>query len=85
MKLREAVDGLRRVLAIELLVAARALDLRAPIEPARGTGAALAAVRQRVRGPGPDEFVAAEIEDVVALVADGSVLRAVRDVVNDLQ
>jgi histidine ammonia-lyase len=46
---------------------------------------ALAAVRQRVRGPGPDEFVAAEIEDVVALVADGSVLRAVRDVVNDLQ
>ncbi|MCU0298266.1 MAG: histidine ammonia-lyase [Candidatus Nanopelagicales bacterium] len=85
LKLREAVDGLRRVLAIELLVAARALDLRAPIEPARGTGVALAAVRQRVRGPGPDEFVAAEIEDVVALVADGSVLRAVRDVVNDLQ
>ena len=35
LKLREAVDGLRRVLAIELLVASRALDLRAP---SRGGG-----------------------------------------------
>ena len=34
-KLRRAVDGLTRVLAIELLTAARALDLRAPLEPGR--------------------------------------------------
>jgi histidine ammonia-lyase len=33
-KLRRAVDGLRRVLAIELLTAARALDLRAPLAAA---------------------------------------------------
>ena len=30
LKLRDAVDGLRRDLAIEILVASRALDLRAP-------------------------------------------------------
>ena len=35
-KLRRAVDGLTRVLAIELLTAARALDLRAPLAPAAG-------------------------------------------------
>ncbi len=85
LKLREAVDGLRRVLAIELLVAARALDLRAPIEPAPGTAAAVSTVRARVRGPGPDSFVSREIEDVVELVRDGSVLAAVRAVVDQLQ
>jgi histidine ammonia-lyase len=38
-QLRRSVDGLTRVLAIELMTAARALDLRAPLEPAAGTGA----------------------------------------------
>ncbi|MDQ3325321.1 MAG: histidine ammonia-lyase, partial [Actinomycetota bacterium] len=38
-KLRRAVDGLTRVLAIEVLTAARAIDLRAPLRPAAGTGA----------------------------------------------
>src|SRR5690606_30801430 len=33
-KLRRAIDGLARVLAIELVTAARALDLRAPLDPA---------------------------------------------------
>ena len=48
-KLRRAVDGLTRVLAIELLTAARALDLRAPLEPAPAT----AAVRAGLAARGP--------------------------------
>jgi len=52
-KLRKVVDNLRRILAVELVVAGRAVDLRAPIAPAAGTGAALAALRQVVVGPGP--------------------------------
>jgi histidine ammonia-lyase len=36
-KLRRALDGLRSVLAVELLTAARALDLRAPLKPAPAT------------------------------------------------
>ena len=40
-KLRRAVDGLTRVLAIELLTAARAIELRAPLQPAPATGAVL--------------------------------------------
>ena len=35
-KLRRSVDGLTRVLAIEVLTAARALDLRRPLEPVAG-------------------------------------------------
>ena len=37
-KLRRAIDGLTRVLAIEALTAARALDLRAPLGPVAGDG-----------------------------------------------
>src|SRR5262249_3167473 len=44
-KLRRALDGLGRVLAVEALTAARALDLRAPLAPAPATGAARDALR----------------------------------------
>src|SRR5690348_18017778 len=66
-KLRRAVDGLTRVLAVEILAAARALDLRAPLVPAAGTGAAVAAVRSVVPGPGPDRYLSPEIEAAVRL------------------
>src|SRR6478609_7261290 len=36
-KLRRSVDGLARVIAVEVLTAARALDLRAPLEPSPAT------------------------------------------------
>src|SRR5207248_4868626 len=60
-KLRTAVANLRRVLAVELVCAARALDLRAPLRPAPGTLAALDAVRARIAGPSPDRYVAPEL------------------------
>jgi len=76
-KLRRAVDGLTRVLAVEILTAARALDLRAPLEPAVPTGAVRDAVRAAgVAGPGPDRHLAPEIETVVGLVDDGALLTA---------
>jgi histidine ammonia-lyase len=76
-KLRRALDGLTRVLAIEVLTAARALDLRAPLEPAPATGAVRDAVRAAgVPGPGPDRHLAPEIEAVVGLVGTGAVLTA---------
>ena len=62
-KLRRAVDGLTRVLAIELLTAARALDLRAPLTPAPATARGRRrAARGGVAGPGPDRYLAPEIE-----------------------
>jgi histidine ammonia-lyase len=76
-KLRRALDGLTRVLAIEILTAARALDLRAPLEPAAPTAAVRDAVRAAgVAGPGPDRHLAPEIETVVGLVEAGAVLTA---------
>jgi histidine ammonia-lyase len=79
-KLRRAVDGLTRVLAVEVLTAARALDLRAPLLPAAATGSVRDAVRAAgVGGPGPDRHLAPEIEAVVGLVRDGAVVTAAQD------
>jgi histidine ammonia-lyase len=83
-KLRRAVDGLTRVLAIELLTAARALDLRRPHTPAPGTGAVVEALREPVAGPGPDRFLAPEIEAVVRLVETGAVVAAAESAVGPL-
>jgi len=71
-KLRRSLDGLGRVLAIELLSAARALDLRRPLQPGPVTGAVLAALREQVAGPGPDRFLAPEIEACREFVASGA-------------
>jgi histidine ammonia-lyase len=74
-KLRRSVDGLSRVVAIELLTAARALDLRRPLEPAAGTGAVVDLLRSSgVQGPGPDRYLSPEIETTVSLVQSGPVL-----------
>jgi histidine ammonia-lyase len=75
-KLRRSVDALTRVLAIELLTAARALDLRAPLRPGPATGAVVAALRSHVPGPGPDRHLAPEIEAAVAFVRTGAAVAA---------
>ena len=73
-KLRRALDGLTRVLAIEVLTAARALDLRAPLEPAAATRAVVQALRNSgIAGPGPDRQLAPEIEASVQAVRTGGV------------
>jgi len=83
-KLRRALDGLTRVLAIELLTAARGIELRAPLRPAVATGAVVAGLRDSVRGPGQDRFMAPEIERAVRYVADGGALRAAEAVTGPL-
>jgi histidine ammonia-lyase len=76
-KLRRAIDGLSRVLAIEITTSARALDLRAPLAPALATAAVRDLVRATgVPGPGPDRFLSPDIEAVTALVQSGAVADA---------
>jgi histidine ammonia-lyase len=60
-KLRRAVDHLRRILAVEVVCAARALDLRAPLRPAAATGRVVAGLRTVVPGVGPDRWLAPEL------------------------
>ncbi|MEO7060174.1 MAG: histidine ammonia-lyase, partial [Lapillicoccus sp.] len=79
-KLRRSVDGLSRVLAVELLTAARGLQLRAPLTPAPATAAVIDALRRTTPGPGPDRFLAPEIEAAVVFVASGAAVTAAESV-----
>ncbi|HJC68837.1 MAG TPA: histidine ammonia-lyase, partial [Candidatus Brachybacterium intestinipullorum] len=81
---RRAVDALTRVLAIELMAGARGLELRSPLAPAPATAAALAAIRERVDGVGPDRRLAPEIETMTQLVRGEAVKVAVESVVGPL-
>ena len=90
-KLRRSVDGLSRVLAIEVLTAARALDFRVSTgsttgaSPSPATGAVVALLRSSgIEGPGPDRHLSPEIETAVQLVASGAVLTAAEGVVGAL-
>ncbi|MBU8832891.1 histidine ammonia-lyase [Mycolicibacterium goodii] len=83
-KLRRALDGLKSVLAIEILTAARALDLRAPLSPAPATGAVVKALRDRVAGPGPDRYLAPEIETAAAMVGNGVIVAAAESAIGPL-
>jgi histidine ammonia-lyase len=83
-KLLRALEGLTQVLAIEILTAARALDMRAPLRPGPATGAVVSALRERVQGPGPDRFLAPEIAATVDLVRDGSLVAAAESVTGPL-
>ena len=77
-KLRRSIDGLTRVIAIEILTAARAADMR-DIPAAPVTAAVRARLRAVVPAPGDDRYLAPEIAAAVDLVADGSLLDAARD------
>ncbi|WP_018157782.1 histidine ammonia-lyase [Demetria terragena] len=83
-KLRRSVDGLTRVLGIELLTAARGLDLRAPHAPSPAIAAVIAALREDVDGPGTDRYLAPEIEHAVQLVATGAAVTAAESVTGTL-
>ena len=84
-KLRRSVANLRRVLAVELVCAGAAIDLRSPLQPATGTGAALQVLRAKIAGPGPDRWLSPDLRIAELLLIDGSVLDAVEAAVGPLE
>ena len=70
---------------IELLTAARGIELRAPLAPAPATAAVIAALREVAPGPGPDRFLAPEIDAAVAFVREGHVRRVAESVTGPLE
>jgi histidine ammonia-lyase len=84
-KLRASVANLARILAVELVCAAHGIDLRAPLRPGPGTAAALAAVRERIDGPGPDRQLAPDLAAAEALASGGALVAAVEAAVGPLR
>jgi histidine ammonia-lyase len=85
LKLRQVLENLTRLLAIEAVCAGHGLDLRAPLAPARATGAVRDLLRARVAGPGPDRFLAPDLAAAEELVGCGRLLQTAADVVGALE
>ncbi len=75
-KLRRSIDGLSRVLAIEILTAARAVAMRDE-KPSPATGPVIDLVNGVTGGPGNDRFLSPAIEAVVDLVNSGRILSTI--------
>lgn len=70
-------DNAERVLAIELLCAAQAIDFREGLRPGVGSNAAYQAIRRTIPHLGADRVVAKDIAAMVGIIRDGSLLAAV--------
>lgn len=76
LRLRELVGLAATVLGGEALCAARALDLREPLQPAPGTTAAKAALRERIAPLDGDRELAPDLSEAGRLLADGRLVTA---------
>ncbi|MBH0129928.1 histidine ammonia-lyase [Salinibacterium sp. NK8237] len=79
LKLRRSIDGLSRVIAIELLTSARGIEMRGE-RPSPVSAAVIANLREHVPAAGPDRYLAPDIAASVALVQSGALLSAARTI-----
>ncbi len=68
MRTRRSVDMLRRVLAAELVAAAQALEMRAPLRPAPATAAIVAVLRASVPHLEDDRVLAADLDEATGFL-----------------
>ena len=83
-KLRKVVENLARILAIELVTSARAIEFREGLSPSPATARVIAVLRKTVPGVGPDRFLSPELEAATTLINSGAVLSAAKEVVPTL-
>lgn len=84
-KLRTAIGNLNRIIAVELYAATRGIELRHGLTPAPASRAAIEALRAAgVQGPGPDRFLAPDLEAADAFVREGKLVAAVEPVTGPL-
>src|SRR5438046_2971721 len=81
---RECVANAEIVVALEAMAAAQAMDLRAPLAPAEGTGAARHAVREVVPFLDGDREIRFDIEAAIDLIRSGGLVRAAEETLGPL-
>lgn len=75
-KLRTSVHNVARILAVELVAACQALDLRAPLTPSPASAAVRAHVRETIPHLDADRELAPELAQATELVLSGAVIAA---------
>jgi histidine ammonia-lyase len=81
---RGCVANAEGVVALEVLAAAQALELRAPLEPGKGSSVAHRAVRGVVPFLKADRELKPDVDAAIDLVASGELLRVVEEAVGPL-
>lgn len=74
LKARQILEHLKTCLAVEVLVASQALDLRLPVRPGKGPRRAHALIRQTIPTLTEDRELHRDIAQVVALFDSGALL-----------
>lgn len=83
--LRQILENLGRILAVEATCAAAAVELRAPLIPSTAGRAALNLLRTEIPGPGPDRYLAPELAAAARMLHEGDLLAAVEAVSGPLE
>jgi histidine ammonia-lyase len=84
-KLRLAINNLRRILAIEILAASRAIDFRAPLTASPALAKVVAEIHKVVDGPGPDRILSQEMSSVETLLLSNTLRNAAETVTGPLK
>jgi histidine ammonia-lyase len=79
LRTRRSVRLLRAVLAIEVLAASQAIEMRHPLRPAAATGAVVAALRTRAPSLAADRILSGDLEAAEAWAHDGEWRGALAD------
>ncbi|HID39566.1 MAG TPA: histidine ammonia-lyase [Calditrichaeota bacterium] len=74
-KALQIVDNVENVLAVELICACQALDLRAPLEPARSTARVLNKVRETIAHWAKDRFMHTDLLKAKELIRNGQIIK----------
>jgi len=82
---RECVANAEAVIALEVLAAAQACDLRAPLLPARGPAAAVRALRRRVPPLEHDRELKPDVDAAIEFVRSGELVAAVEEEIGALE
>lgn len=80
---RHAVDIIRNVeqiVAIEMLAAAQGIDFQAELKPGKATGAAWREIRKHIAHLDDDRVMYTDMEKMLGLIKDGTILKAVEKV-----
>lgn len=84
-KFGKIVRNAENVVAMEMLSAAQALDLLAPLRAAAAVQASYEVIRQRVPFAAEDRVFAGDIEAIKGMIRDESLLTAIRGAVGELE
>lgn len=83
-KTAEIIKNLEKIIAIELMCTAQALDFRKPLKPGLGTATAYRTIRQVVPNLTTDRVLYKDLEKIIKLVEENKIVKNVEKIIGKL-